>query len=78
VAIPVITYRVGYHVPQGGVGSWRLSSDMYDSSKPGGYSLHGDWFNGWDPAVAQEFVRECDQKARDCHSHLLGPNREIY
>jgi hypothetical protein len=78
VAIPAITFKVVYIVPSTGTAGWRLSSDMYDSSLPGGYSLHGDWFSGWDPAIVEEFVRDCDNKPADCHSHLLGPNREIY
>ena len=57
---------------------WRLSSDNYSSSLPGGYSAHGDWFNGWVPERMEKFVRECDQAARDCHSHLLGNGLEIY
>ena len=51
---------------------------MYDSSKPGGYSLHGDWFEGWDREIAETFVKNCDQASMDCHSHLLGDGRMIY
>ena len=39
--------------------SWRLSSDTYDSALPGGYSTHGDWFNGWKPEFMDSFVKNC-------------------
>jgi hypothetical protein len=77
VAIPNISFGILYEVPVGGMAGWRLASDMYDASLPGGYSVHGDWFDGWDPAVAKTFVENCSSKAVDCHSHLLGDGREI-
>lgn len=79
VAIPEISFNIYYVVPAGTRSSeWRLVSDMYDSSLPGGYSSHGDWFEGWDRQVAETFVKYCDQASMDCHSHLLGDGREIY
>jgi hypothetical protein len=54
------------------VAHWRLASDNYDSSKPAGYSLHADWFNGWKPEAMQSFIRNCEQASRDCFAHLLG------
>lgn len=78
VAIPAITFGILYKVPKEGVKGWRLASDMYDASLPGGYSVHGDWFEGWDPAVAKTFVQNCTSKGVDCHSHLLGDGREIF
>ena len=79
VAIPEISFNVYYDVPAGTRSSeWRLSSDMYDQSKPGGYSAHGDWFEGWKRDVAEAFVKNCNQTQSDCHSHLLGDGREIY
>jgi hypothetical protein len=79
VAIPEITFNILYKVPATGTAGWHLSSDMYDRSmKPGGYSVHGDWFNAWDQAVSDTFVRSCVGQPKDCHSHLLGDGREIY
>ena len=75
VAIPAITFNVLYPVRD--VKGWRLSSDMYDATKPGGFSAHADWFEGWDPNVAETFVKNCVNKAVDCHSHLLGDGRTI-
>jgi hypothetical protein len=79
VAIPEISFNIYYGVPAGSSSSkWRLSSDMYDKSLPGGYSAHGDWFEGWDRAIADAFVKNCDRTSKDCHSHLLGDGRYIY
>jgi hypothetical protein len=78
VPIPEISFTITYLVPPEGTSGWRLASDNYDESLPGGYSAHADWFDGWDPAVAEAFVRNCNNKAVDCHSHLLGDGREIY
>jgi len=79
VAIPEISFNIYYAVPAGSVSTkWRLSSDMYDKSLPGGYSAHGDWFEGWDRGVAETFVKNCDRVSKDCHSHLLGDGRTIY
>ena len=78
VAIPSITFNILYEVPPEGMAGWHLSSDMYDPSLPGGYSVHGDWFEGWDPEVSKTFIDHCASKPLDCHSHLLGDGREIY
>ena len=67
------------YVPAGMRASeWHLASDMYDQSLPGGYSAHGDWFEGWQRDIAEAFVKNCDNTSSDCHSHLLGDGREIY
>jgi len=76
VAIPLISFNVLYPVRD--VKGWRLSSDMYDASKPGGYSAHGDWFEGWDSDIAKTYVENCVRKGVDCHSHLLGDGRTIF
>ena len=57
---------------------WRLSSDNYDPSLPGGYSSHGDWFNGWKSDVSDAWAKNCVQARKDCHSHLLGDGRKIF
>jgi hypothetical protein len=79
VAIPEISFNIYYKVPAGSSSKdWRLSSDMYDPSIPGGFSAHGDWFEGWDRQVAETFVTRCLQPSSDCHSHLLGDGRMIF
>ncbi len=77
--IPKITLNIHYAINEPGVTKfWRLSSDMYDTSKPGGYSMHGDWVNGWDPEVMQSWVGNCLNGHRDCHVNLLGDGRALY
>lgn len=79
VPVPEITFNIVYLVTEANSPlRWRLSSDNYSSSLPGGYSSHGDWFNGWRPEIMDTFVKYCDQTAVDCHSYLLGDGRIIY
>ena len=79
VPIPEITFNIQYDVREPGISRfWRLASDMYPSDQPGGRSMHGDWFDGWEPSVKEAWVKGCNQAARDCHSHLLGDGRQIY
>jgi hypothetical protein len=79
VGLPVITYNVYTEVGPGQDATrWKLSSDSYDAAQPGGYSAHGDWFDGWDPNIVKAWVENCDSKAMDCHAHLLGDGRELY
>jgi hypothetical protein len=76
VAIPMVTFNVYYEMRD--TTGWRLASDAYETSKPGGYSTHGDWFEGWDNDVAKTFVQDCVRAGLDCHSHLLGDGRMIF
>jgi hypothetical protein len=79
IALVEITFNIAYTVPSPGAAkSWRLSSDVYDRSLPGGYSSHGDWFNGWKKEVSDTWNAACVQTRSDCHSHLLGGGRMMY
>jgi hypothetical protein len=79
VGLPHITFNVHYTVRELDAPlRWRLSSDMYDRSVPGGYSSHGDWFNGWKTDVSDTFARSCIEAQKDCHAHLLGDGRKIF
>lgn len=78
VGIPAIEYHVRYALPDAGTKGWHLSSDMYDLTMPGGFSGHGDWFEGWDPVVANTFVTGCIRAGKDCHSNLLSDGTEIF
>ncbi len=78
VATPEITFNIVYRITEAGAPlRWRLSSDNYSSSRPGGYSAHGDWWNGWKVDIQDAWIRGCNQAALDCHSHLLGDGRAI-
>jgi hypothetical protein len=79
VQLPVITEKIRYRVVDvGSTAFWRLSSDRYDKSLPGGYSGHGDWFNGWDVATEQAWVNNCLKANRDCHGYLLGNGQTLF
>jgi hypothetical protein len=53
---------------------WRLASDGYTASDetPGGLSLHGDWFNAWEPEVLHAVLENCVQGQLDCHDGNLA------
>jgi hypothetical protein len=71
-AIPAITFVVDWVVPAGTDSTaLRLASDHY-AGGPGGRSRHGDYIEGWDDAVRDQFVRNCSSLPLDCHSSLLG------
>jgi hypothetical protein len=57
---------------------WRLSSDMYATTTPGGYSAHADWMNGWDQTTMTTFTTFCLDRSMDCGVGLLGNGWEIY
>ncbi len=85
VQIPDITYNIRYDVKTGDdLNKWRLSSDMYGTDKKGGYSLHGDWMNGWidDPKSGKNFTaiftEKCLQAGMNCGNALLGDGRQYY
>ena len=77
VVLPLITFTVDYPVTAGAITSkWRLSSDTYDANLPGGYTMHGDWMNGWDPQITALWGAKCMQERRDCGSANLGDGRQ--
>jgi hypothetical protein len=77
VALPEITLNVHYLVRAANEAlDWKLSSDRL--TLPAGYSAHADWFDGWNPDIRNAWVANCNQKAKDCHAHLVGDGRELY
>lgn len=81
VALPSISYEVYYSITAANVGrmpKWRLSSDNYDPTKPAGYSAHGDYLMGWDPATMTKIIKNCDNPSMDCHANLLGDGTELW
>jgi Domain of unknown function (DUF1996) len=78
VALPEITMKVYYPMPGGGTDGYRLASDMYDPALGGGRSVHADYFAAWDQDIMKAFVQNCDNRAVDCHSHLLGDGRMLF
>ena len=56
---------------------WRLSSDMYGTDKPGGYSFHGDWFGAWDDAISARWIKNCSHASADCGVDNLGDGQSL-
>lgn len=79
VELPMLAEKVKYLVTEAGsTARWRLSSDNYSTDFPGGFSIHADWFNGWDPKVQDIWVKNCLQASRDCHANLLGDGTKLF
>jgi len=79
VALPQVSFNIFYTVQtKDAPRAWRLSSDTYDTSLPGGYSSHGDWFNGWKKDISDAWNAACVQASKDCLAHLLGDGRMMY
>ena len=60
-----------YMTPSGG-----RSSD--NTALPPGYSIHADWFDGWNPDIRNTWIENCDRVSVDCHAYLLGDGRMLY
>lgn len=81
VMLPEVSIIAIYPVSNGSgadSSTWRLSSDNYPSTKPGGYSGHGDWFHGWEQEVMDTWIRRVLQASRDGNSHIVGDGRVIW
>jgi hypothetical protein len=78
-ALPEISYQVVYPVPAANVTTkWRLASDKYDESIPGGRSAHADYDMAWQKDIIDAAVRNCVQSRKDCHADLLGDGRTLF
>jgi Domain of unknown function (DUF1996) len=79
VGIPEISLNIYWRVPTDrSTTTWRLSSDSYSTSIPGGHSMHADWFDGWKPDIMRAWFNGCVRARADCHAHLLGDGRAFY
>ena len=79
VVIPEISLNIRFTITKANQAlSWRLASDNYANTSPGGYSAHADWVNGWDEKTMAGIVKNCLQKNLDCAAHLLGDGRMFY
>jgi len=79
IALPEMTEHFDFPVLAGAnTANWRLSSDMYTTSKRGGLSAHADWMNGWDEPTMTDLVKHCLNRAVDCGVGGIGGNKTLY
>lgn len=81
VGLPAITYEIYYDLAKinlANLKNWRLSSDNYAATIPGGYGAHGDYVFGWDETTMGKFIKNCDNPSIDCHTNLLGDGTWLY
>jgi hypothetical protein len=79
IPIPRIELNITYMVEAGANASrYRLASDKYPTSEPGGYSFHGDVWIAWNEEIKDTFVKNCINAGKDCHAYLLGDGRTLY
>jgi len=80
VALPKIDYEIHYNATAvaARMAKWRLASDNYASTSPGGYSGHGDYLMGWDAPTMEKIMKNCDNPSIDCHTNLLGDGTWMY
>lgn len=78
VPLTEISMNIKYVVEDSGTDTYlRLSSDNYTGGV-GGYSMHADWFNGWDVPTMNTWVSKCINPMSDCHSALMGNGQWLY
>ena len=78
VLLPSITENIHYTVKNDGdTKYWRLSTDAYPTTTPGGLSMSGSWFMGWNVAVMKQITKTCINGMRDCHSNFLPGNGNL-
>ncbi len=79
INLPALTQKIQYRVHENGeTARWRLSSDAYGIDKPGGYSIHADWINGWNQELQNTWIDQCLRANRDCHGMLLGDGTTLF
>jgi hypothetical protein len=78
VALPQISYHALYPVSATtDTSGWRLASDTYPASAPGGYAVQGGWVNGWRADIVNTWIPGCVRIAATCGSHMLGDGRVL-
>ncbi len=79
VPIPSIGLSIKYKVTDdSGTAHWRIASDNYPRADyNAGYSYHGDFVSGWNPAIMQQIVTECLSKWVNCGNDKIGNGMQI-
>ena len=73
--IPHIEYQLTYSVPPGtNTSAWHLSSDVNPTTKQvanGGSTMHGDWMNGWNTRINEQWNQNCTRTLWDCSQNAF-------
>lgn len=78
VALAALSVGIDFPVPSGGTVGWRMASDAYNlSNARGGYSIHADFYNGWNEEVKAVWTTKCLNERRHCADGELGDNRAL-
>lgn len=77
IAIPNITINADFRDLDKSA-TYRLSSDNYPTTLPGGYSLHADWMNGWDETIIDRVVKGCINSPKNCEGPNLGDGYTLW
>ncbi|HEU4642886.1 MAG TPA: DUF1996 domain-containing protein [Gemmatimonadaceae bacterium] len=79
VTLPQITEHFDYPVSASSAPAfWRLTSDTYSTSIPGGLSAHADWMYGWSNTTFATIVTQCLNKAVDCGVGSIGNGTTLF
>lgn len=77
--LPKLQIFLHFEEHDGNTDQWHLSSDVTQSTgqvRGNGNSLHGDWWNGWNPAVNSIWNDRCNKEGRSTVSNLCN-GREL-
>jgi Domain of unknown function (DUF1996) len=78
VALPSLSVSIDFPVPASGTVGWKYASDMYDMTiTRGGYTIHADFYNGWNEEIKALWVTKCLNERRHCADGELGDNRAL-
>ena len=73
-----IAQNVDYVIaPNQNTATWRLASDNYASTIPGGFSLHADYWGMWLKYWMAREVKNCGNMPADCGTNYIGLNDGI-
>lgn len=75
VVLPIAGASFDWHIPKDFDSKyWRLSSDMYDNSLPGGYTMHMDLFSAWQPLFINMIVDNVLKPTKESGMGWIGIN----
>jgi hypothetical protein len=77
VDLPHVSFNVFWNSLPSSTEKWRLSSDMYSSTMPGGYSFHVDYMEAWRPEIRTTWFKNCVLGNKDCSVGLLGNGTQL-